>query len=125
MLIPQSTSESATGPVRPSSLLAVVPVLELGKGQIHPTPLLPAYRNRMSAKHRALWENSVAQPAPATLRDGTGPKPRTDTKPSSVFTATARPVIIKGVLGAFSERNTALVTALKIIGAIESEYNWK
>jgi hypothetical protein len=37
-----------------------------------------------------------------------------------VFSATAALVMIKGVRGALSDRNTALVTALKIIGAIDT-----
>jgi len=36
-----------------------------------------------------------------------------------VFSATAALVMINGVRGALSDRNTALVTALKIIGAID------
>ena len=37
-----------------------------------------------------------------------------------VFSATAALVMIRGVRGSLSERNTALVTALKIIGKIDT-----
>jgi hypothetical protein len=40
-------------------------------------------------------------------------------KPSAVLSATALPVMTKGMRGASSDRNTALVTALRIIGAID------
>ena len=47
--------------------------------------------------------------------------PRTNTKPSRVFAASAKLVMIRGVFGALRERNTALVTELKIMGAIDAE----
>jgi hypothetical protein len=60
-------------------------------------------------------------------KDEIGPRPRTSTNPSAV--------LIKhhgnagndqrGACGAFNDRNTALVTALKIIGAIDTAYSRK
>ena len=72
----------------------------------------------INARQRQLWEMSVAKPAPATPKDE--PRPRTSTNPSAVLSTTATLVMTKGVRGAFNDRNTALVTALKIIGAIDT-----
>jgi hypothetical protein len=60
----------------------------------------------INARQRPLWEISVARPAPATPREGIGPSPRTSINPSAVLSTTEALVIIKGIRGSFTDRNT-------------------